>query len=256
MTAPSGIRAAIEIAVMSLRLNTGAKIVWVLVGLLSLPMLGSGLSLATESAGLSFFKEVLSAYLRFFVPFIMALFASSAVAEEVQDKTITYLFSRPIRRWSLPAGKYLGGLALASPLVALSITGVYLICMLEAPSLIPDELPTLARGLLCVTLAAVYYGAMATAFGTIFTRYPFVATLTYFFVVELGLASVPGRFKVVSTAVHLQVLAGLYRPKTTLFTSDPEISFYSSLGVVLVMTLVWLVLSVAWVQNAEYRTDQ
>ena len=256
MRSPSGIKAAIQIAAMSLRLNIGARMVWVIVGLLCLPMVAAGLSLATESAGLSFFKQVMSAYLRFFVPFIMAIFAASAVAEEVQDKTITYLFARPIRRWSLPAGKYLGGLALTCPLVALSITGVYLISMLEAPSLMGEELPWLLRGLVCVTVAAVYYGAMATAFGTIFTRYPFVATLTYFFVVELGLASVPGRFKVVSTAVHLQVLAGLYRPKTVLVVSDPEISLPTAVGVILVMTLIWLVLSVAWVQNAEYRTDQ
>jgi len=241
---------------MSVRLNLGAKLVWVILGLLALPMLAAGFSLATESAGLSFFKHELSAYLRFIVPFIMAMFASSAVAEEVQDKTITYLYSRPIRRWSLPAGKYLGGLALTVPLVAVSLAVVFLICMLEAPSLIVDELPVLGRSVLVVALAAVYYGAVATAFGTIFTRYPFVATMVYFFVVEVGLSSMPGRFKVVSTAIHLQVLAGLYKPKTTMFVSDPILTAWVSLAVVTVMTLVWLVLSVAWVQNAEYRTDQ
>jgi len=251
-----GIRAALQIGAMSLRLNTGSRTVWVIIGILSLPMLGAGLSLATESGGLAFFKQAVSGYLRFIVPFIMALFASSAVAEEVQDKTITYLFARPIRRWSLPAGKYLGGLALSCPLVALSLTGVYLISMMVAPELIGDELPHLGRGLLCVTMAAVYYGAVATAFGTIFIRYPFVATLVFFFVVELGLAQVPGRFKVISTAIHLQVMAGLYKPKTVMFVSDPEISLFTSMGVILVMTLVWIVLSVAWVQNAEYRTDQ
>ena len=256
MKALSGIGAAVQIAGMSLRLNTGARMVWVIIGILALPMLGAGLSLATDSAGLTFFKQAVSGYLRFIVPFIMALFASSAVAEEVQDKTITYLFARPIRRWSLPAGKYLGGLALSIPLVALSLAGVYLISMLEAPSLLADELPALGQGLLCVCMAAVYYGAVATAFGTIFIRYPFVATLAFFFVVELGLSQVPGRFKVISTAVHLQVLAGLYQPKTLMFVSDPEISFFTSLGVILVMTLAWNVLSVAWVQNAEYRTDQ
>ena len=88
------------------------------------------------------------------------------------------------------------------------------------------------------------------------SRYPFVATMVYFFVVEVGLSSMPGRFKVVSTAIHLQVLAGLYKPKTTMFVSDPILTAWVSLAVVTVMTLVWLVLSVAWVQNAEYRTDQ
>lgn len=256
MKPPSGIKAALLIGTMSVRLSLGARLVWVIIGLLSLPMLAAGFSLATESAGLSFFKHELSAYLRFFVPFIMALFASSAVAEEVQDRTITYLFSRPIRRWSLPAGKFLGGIALTIPLVAISMTGVFLICMMEVPSLILDELPVLGTALLCAVLAALYYGAVATAFGTIFTRYPFVATLVYFFIVEIGLSSVPGRFKVISTAVHLQVLAGLYRPKTTLFVNDPDLTITTSLAFLLVMTLIWLVLSVVWVQNAEYRTDQ
>ncbi len=256
-SAPSGVRATLLIAALSMRLNRSARMIWIMMAILALPLLAAGFSLATESAGLSFFKHELGAYLRFIVPFIMALLASSAVAEEVQDKTITYLFSRPLPRWSLPGGKYLGSLAFTCPLVALSLAGVYLICMLSVPSLIMDELPALGSALLCVLLAAVYYGALATAFGTIFTSYPFVATMIYFFVVDLGLSSIPGRFKVVSTAVHLQVLAGLYKPKTSIvMVTDPDISSTTSLAVVGVMTLIWLVLSVVWVQNAEYRTDQ
>ena len=46
-------------------------------------------------------------YLRFTVPVLGVFYGTSLMADEVEDKTITYLFTRPIRRGAVLFGKYL-----------------------------------------------------------------------------------------------------------------------------------------------------
>jgi hypothetical protein len=50
-------------------------------------------------------------YLRFTVPVLGIFYGTSLMADEVEDKTITYLFTRPIRRGAVLLGKYLAYLA-------------------------------------------------------------------------------------------------------------------------------------------------
>src|SRR4051812_46911315 len=46
-------------------------------------------------------------YLKFVVPVLGAFYGTSLVADEVEDRTITYLFTRPIPRGAIIVGKYL-----------------------------------------------------------------------------------------------------------------------------------------------------
>ncbi len=46
-------------------------------------------------------------YLRFIVPVLGVFYGTSLMADEVEDKTITYLFTRPIPRGAVLVGKYL-----------------------------------------------------------------------------------------------------------------------------------------------------
>ena len=46
-------------------------------------------------------------YLRFIVPALGLFYGTSLIADEVEDKTITYLFTRPIARGAIVLGKYL-----------------------------------------------------------------------------------------------------------------------------------------------------
>src|SRR5678815_3757448 len=46
-------------------------------------------------------------FLRFIVPVLGVFYGTSLVADEVEDKTITYLFTRPLRRGAVLFGEYL-----------------------------------------------------------------------------------------------------------------------------------------------------
>src|SRR5262245_60500763 len=66
-------------------------------------------------------------YLRFTVPVLGVFYGTSLIADEVEDKTITYLFTRPIRRGAVLFGKYLAYLGCTVFVVLPSVVMVYLL---------------------------------------------------------------------------------------------------------------------------------
>src|SRR5258708_3553420 len=46
-------------------------------------------------------------YIRFIVPVLGVFYGTALIADEIEDRTITYLFARPIPRSSVLLGKYL-----------------------------------------------------------------------------------------------------------------------------------------------------
>src|SRR5690349_2653451 len=65
-------------------------------------------------------------YLRFTVPVLGVFYGTSLIADEVEDKTITYLFTRPIPKGSVLVGKYFAYLACTIFVVLPSVMIVYL----------------------------------------------------------------------------------------------------------------------------------
>jgi ABC-type transport system involved in multi-copper enzyme maturation permease subunit len=255
-TTPSAARALRLLAGLSLRRARRGRLLWLSAAVLALPVLAAGLALLSGQGGASFFEKLLEALLCYLAPFIMAVNASATVAEEVQGKTITYLFSRPVPRWTLPVGKYLGNLIVNALLLLSAVAFAYLLSMLGEGRDFFRELPRLGAGLLAMLLAAVLYASVASAFGAMATSYPFVATILFVLVVEVGFSFIPGWFKVVAMTTHLRVMAGLYHPSQSLFLSDPRLSWPISLPVLLVMSGLWLVVTISWVSSTEYRTDR
>jgi len=253
---PSSLTTTRLIAGMSIRRAWRGRLIWLTGLCLLLPVATSAMALASGNGGIAFFEKALDAYLRFLTPFLMALYASSSVAEEVQAKTITYLLSRPMTRWALPVGKYLGSLATTLVMFCVSLVLVYLLTMLGETDEFFAQLPTLLRGLLSLALAVVLFGAVACAFGTMVSSYPFVVTLLYVLLVDVGFSFVPGWFKLVAMTVHLRALAGLYHPAQSMFVSDPQLSPGVALLVLLTVTVTWLLIAISWVNTTEYRTDK
>src|SRR3954449_7634510 len=64
-------------------------------------------------------------FIRFIVPVLGVFYGTSLIADEVEDKTITYLFTRPIPRRAVLLGKYLAYLACTVLLVLPSVVIVF-----------------------------------------------------------------------------------------------------------------------------------
>ncbi|MCB9555065.1 MAG: ABC transporter permease [Deltaproteobacteria bacterium] len=242
-----------QIAALSLRRARRGRLVRVILVALALPLVASAFGLISGRGGLDFFEMLLTNYLRYLIPVVMSLQATATLAEEVQGRTLGYLFSRPIPRFSVPLGKYLANVTLSGTLLLASITLCYLI---SAGSEIFAGLDLLLGALGGVLLAACYFGAVAAAFGSLVTNHALTAMLIYVLAIDIGVGLIPG-VKVVSAGIHLLAVVGLYRPHTnSFFAKDPQLSPGISLAVIAGMTVLWLILAISWVKSTEYRTDR
>ena len=66
-------------------------------------------------------------FVRFSVPVLGVFYGTALIADEVEDKTITYLFTRPIPRGAVLLGKYLAYLACTVFVVLPSVVLVWLL---------------------------------------------------------------------------------------------------------------------------------
>src|SRR5947208_1263083 len=64
-------------------------------------------------------------FVRFIVPVLGVFYGTSLIADEVDDKTITYLFTRPVPRSAVLLGKYLSYLSCVLLLVLPAVVIVY-----------------------------------------------------------------------------------------------------------------------------------
>jgi hypothetical protein len=64
-------------------------------------------------------------YVHFIVPVLGVFYGTAFIADEVEDKTITYLFTRPIQRRAVVFGKYLAYLVCSTLLVLPSAMAVF-----------------------------------------------------------------------------------------------------------------------------------
>src|SRR5438445_10887007 len=92
MTMSSG--AKIYARMTWLRLRRG-RVMWAGALLLALPIVYVAALALAGHWGRGLFDDVSELYFRFLVPFVPALMASGAVAEEIENKTFTFVFARP-----------------------------------------------------------------------------------------------------------------------------------------------------------------
>ena len=142
-------------------------------------------------------------FLRFIIPVLGVFYGTSLMADEVEDKTITYLFTRPIPRGAVLVGKYLAYLVCTSLVVLPSVMLVYflLIPFRQLPATFGNLVVDL--GLLCLGLAS--YGAVFAFVGAFFKR-PLVIGLVFAFGWEQVAMALPGYMKRFTIAYYLQAL--------------------------------------------------
>jgi ABC-type transport system involved in multi-copper enzyme maturation permease subunit len=234
-----------------MRLKRG-RLVWAMAVLWALPLVYvGGLALAGHW-GRGLFDDVGELYFRFLVPFVPALMAASAVAEEIENKTFTFVFARPTPRAALVIGKWAAATLPSLVLVVPSLAVAWLVAHARFAGDMAETWPHLLRVELAAAAGLAAYGALATALGTLFSRHPMMGVLGYLLVIELGLGSTPIVLHLVAIGWHLRNLAEL-APASAAFLSVPAwLSALLALG----LTPALLALTGAAVAGAEYRTDR
>jgi ABC-2 type transport system permease protein len=199
-------------------------------------------------------------YIRFIVPVLGVFYGTALIADEIEDRTITYLFARPIPRSSVLLGKYLSYLACTILLVLPSVVLVYFLVVPIGGAGIGPQVPSLLAdlGMLAAGLAA--YGAVFALVGARLKR-PLVIGLMFTFGWEPGVLLFPGYLKRATVAFYLQALVPHAIPQDSavsvlmqVFRETPSVS--TSLLCLTFITLGTLWLATRAVETREYVLEQ
>jgi ABC-2 type transport system permease protein len=199
-------------------------------------------------------------YLRFVVPVLGAFYGTSLVSDEVEDRTITYLFTRPIARGSIVLGKYLAYLACTVLVVLPSVMLTYLLITPVGGGSIAESFPLLVADLGLLALGLAVYGAVFAFVGAQVPR-PLVAGLVLVFGWEQLALVVPGYLRRFTVAYYLQSLVPHAMPHDETMTaiqslfSEPP-SARSSVVSLFAILVVALGLAVRALQTREYVLEQ
>lgn len=183
-----------------------------------------------------------------------AIFTTAIVTQEVEQRTIVYLLTRPVPRWILLSVRYIASVivvgALAVFAALLTSFGAYKGGFLGNPLLMKD--------LIALLFGAFAYGAVFLFFSLLFNR-ALIVCLLFAFGWEAFLPNMPGQLNRLSVLSYLQgisqhpgeessgimgLLMGTLGPNTL----SPQTSYIS----LAVMVVVLLGLSAWWFTHFEF----
>lgn len=198
-------------------------------------------------------------YLRFTVPVLGVFYGTSLIADEIEDKTITYLFTRPIRRGAVLVGKYLAYLASTIFVVLPSVMLVYLL-IVPLQGTLGGSFLDLVKDLSLLALGLSVYGALFAFIGAKFKR-PLLIGLVFIFGWEQAALAFPGYLKYYTVAYYLQALVPHAMPNDGamsllqgIFRETPAMA--TSLLGLFVIWIVFLTLAGWIVERKEYVLEQ
>jgi ABC-type transport system involved in multi-copper enzyme maturation permease subunit len=199
-------------------------------------------------------------FIRFIVPVLGVFYGTSLIADEVEDKTITYLFTRPIPRRAVLLGKYFAYLVCTVLLVLPSVMLVFFLIVPTGGGSIGAAFPSLLAdlGMLVVGLAA--YGAVFALVGTTLKR-PLVVGLVFAFGWEPAVLLFPGYLKRLTVAYYMQALVTHEMPQDSSVSILLQIFHEVPSVAVSLLTLGAIVAVALWfsgraVEQREYVLEQ
>lgn len=200
-------------------------------------------------------------YLHVIVPVLGVFYGTALIADEVDDKTITYLFTRPVPRRAVLIGKYLSYLACTILLVFPSVVAVYFLIVPINGGSVGRSFPLLLADLGVLAAGLIAYGAVFALVGARLKR-PLVIGLVFAFGWEPGVLLVPGYLKRATVAYYLQALVPHQMPLDTttigmltqMFDRFPSIT--TSLAWLAAMTVSALWWASRAVEDREYVLEQ
>jgi ABC-2 type transport system permease protein len=198
-------------------------------------------------------------YMRFSVPVLGVFYGTSLIADEVEDKTITYLFTRPIPRGAVLLGKYLAYLACTVFVILPSIVIVWLL-VIPIGGRLALSFVDMAKDLGLVAIGLAVYGAVFAFVGAAVKR-PLLAGLLFVFGWEPTMLALPGYLKRFTVAYYLQGLVPQAMPNDSatslvqsIFREIPTLS--QSMIWMTVMEIGFLWLAARIVTSREYVLEQ
>lgn len=166
---------------------------------------------------------------------VMALlppvFVASSIGEEIEDRTITYLWSRPIARWTLVVGKIA---ALAPVAIALILAGWVLASVIQGVQPTPQELLSFAFGTLAISI-------ISAGIATLVPRQGMALSIVYLVIVDATIGAIPASIRDISVTKQVWLLSGL----------EGHTDLVKPVITLAVISAIWLSIAFARVRRLE-----
>ena len=145
-----------------------------------------------------------AAVIHFIVVYITLFYGTALISDEVEGKTLTYLFVRPIAKPAIMFGKYLALIWIGALLVVPTIVFSYFILYIRSdmrPFL--EDIAVLGKDIGIVFLALLAYGAFFSLLGA-WLKHPIIVGLLYAFGWEGIVSYLPGFTRKLTITHYIQ----------------------------------------------------
>lgn len=207
---------------------------------------------SVERSGVNrFTRSIFILFVGFLLPVWCLSFATEALGGELEAKSLVWLLTRPLPRWSIFLAKYVALLPWA---LSFTIGGFKLLCMAAGP---PGQeafgllWPAILGGTLAFTSLFHLFSAA--------TRRPTVVGLVYCFFLETILGDMPGLMKRISVSYYVRCVIfdaaagyGIQPDKPSVYM---PVSGSTAWLVLMSVTVGSLLLGMWFFSRSEYRDD-
>lgn len=190
-TAGASLRALAGVTLLRLRRS---KTPWIAALLGALPLAVASAMHGRASASARDMFEIVSAFLAI----IPAMLVGASIGEELETRTSTYLWSRPIARWVVPVAKLC---ALAPVAIGVLVVSWF------ATATLAVGVPS-ARSCLGIGAGALACSLIAGAIATLAPRYAMALTIAYL-LTDFAVGLLPFAIANLSVTYHVRALAGV-----------------------------------------------
>lgn len=232
-------------------------VIWIVMGLVGL-LLGSLWHRLSESSTPTDQYTTVTGILTFHVlALASAIFTSAVVSQEVEQKTIVYLLTRPVARWKILLFRFL---ASVTAVAILSIFGVLCVSFgVYGNKLFSNAL--LLNDLLAVLFGAFAYGALFLLLSLLLNR-SMIVCLLFAFGWETSVPRMPGEMYRLSIYSHLEAIS--QHPGLSTDSGSPIANIISgglgsniiapstAYAILVILTVSLAAVSMMWFSRFEY----
>lgn len=217
------------------------------------------------SASEAFYEISFSLFLHLLLPLISALIGTGIIANEVEERTLIYLLTRPQPKWKIILAKTLAGYITAGLILLIALLATYSVMSALAGdqgwmTLFSD----LSRICGVLLLGLLVYLPLFGVLGA-FLKKPVLAGLLFTFGWENLVAYIPGKIRLFTVVHYLHDLFPHFRKVRgnsetafflNIFITDQDLSTPISISILVLLAALFtgLLLSVLYLR--EYRLEQ
>lgn len=201
-TGLSGGDATLALARLALVRATRGKALWVAAALMVFPIIVAAARTAMGHPPADVWRAVFT-FAMLALPIVPSILVAPSLADEIDDKTSAYLWSRALPRWAIVTGKLLGLAPVAMLLMMVSL-GVAWGAM-GGPGAVPTG--DAVRGVVALGAAALVGSTIAAAAALLVPRHGVAVAIVYL-LMDTALGATPLKLKTATVHHSTHVLAG------------------------------------------------